>query len=193
MARKKTKPEDLVERTVVLVKPDGVRRGLVGEIVSRFEKVGLKVVAAKMIWVDATHAGKHYRDDDDYHRTVGEKTLENYEKYGLDPGEDLGTKDPIKIGKVVRERNMEFLSSGPVVAMILEGVEAISLVRKIVGHTFPSEAAPGTIRGDYGWQSAYYSNVRGYSAENLIHASGDKKEADLERKLWFKEKEIYNY
>ncbi len=187
------KNKTFTETTVVLVKPDGVRRGLIGDIVGRFERVGLKMIAAKLIWVDATHVGKHYRDDNDYHRTVGEKTLENYKKYGLDPHEDLGTKDPVKIGKTIRKRNMEFLSSGPVFAMLWEGIDSVRLVRKMVGHTFPSEAIPGTIRGDYAHDTAMYANVQKRPASNLVHASGNPEEAGWERKLWFKEKEIYDY
>lgn len=183
----------MIDQTVVLIKPDGVRRAIVGEILTRFERVGLKIAAAKLIWVDKTYVGKHYRDDKDYARSVGEKTLENYKKYGLDPKENLGTKDPVKIGQMVREWNMEFLSSGPVFAMLLEGPDAISIVRKIVGHTFPSEALPGTIRGDYSFDSAYLSNIAKRSTQNLIHASGSRQEAEFEKKLWFKEEEIYEY
>jgi len=179
--------------TVVLIKPDGVRKGIVGDILSRFERVGLKMAAGKLIWVDATHVGKHYKDDKTYHKSVGTKTLQNYKEYGLDPGETLGTKDPVKVGEMVRKWNMEFLSSGPVFAMLLVGPGAIPLVRKIAGFTFPSDALPGTIRGDYALDSSFRSNKEGRSAENIIHASGDKVEAEWERKLWFREKEIYNY
>src|SRR3989339_1843482 len=91
------------EITVVLIKPDGVKRKIVGEIITRFEKIGLKLTASKLIWVDSTHAGKHYADDNEYHKTVGVKTLENYKKYGLDVNENLGTKDPVEIGKIVRK------------------------------------------------------------------------------------------
>jgi len=179
-----------MEQSVVLIKPDGVERKIVGEVISRFEKVGLKMKAMKLIKVNATHVGKHYRDNEDYHRSVGEKTLENYQKFGLDVNEDLGTKDPVEIGQIVRQRNMEFLSSGPVVAMLWEGVEAIRLIRKMVGHTFPAEAVPGSIRGDYGHDTAKIVNVEKRSANNIIHASGDVAEAEWERKLWFKEAEI---
>lgn len=185
--------KDFKQQTVVLVKPDGVKRGLIGEIVSRFEKVGLRMAAAKLIWVDATHVGKHYRDDNEYHKTVGEKTLENYKKYGFDPHEDLGTKDPVRIGKIIRKRNMEFLSGGPVFAMLWQGVDSISLARKMIGHTFPSEAVPGTIRGDYGHDTAMYANRQKRPTNNLVHASGNTEEAKWETKLWFKEKEIYDY
>lgn len=187
------KNKDYFEHTVVFVKPDGVKKGIIGDVLSRFEKVGLKLCAAKLIWVDATHAGKHYRDDNDYHKTVGTKTLENYKKFGIDPKENLKTKDPVKIGKLVRKWNMDFVSSGPVFVMLLEGPGAISIVRKIVGHTFPADALPGTIRGDYSLESAQLANTQGRTVENIIHASGSKQEADLERKLWFKETEIYSY
>lgn len=182
-----------MEKTVVLIKPDGVKRGLIGEVLSRFERVGLKLVASKLVWVDKTFVGKHYADKDDYHKTVGEKTLENYKKYGFDASENLGTKDPIEIGRIVRKWNMEFLSSGPVFAMLLEGIGAVSLVRKITGFTFPSDALPGTIRGDFALDSAYESNLQKRATGNLLHASGTVKEAEFERKLWFKEKDIYKY
>ncbi len=183
----------LGEHTVVLVKPDGVEKGIVGELVTRFEKVGLKIAAAKLIWVDKTHVGKHYKDDNQYHKTVGTKTHENYKKYGLDVGESIGTKSPLKIGRMVREWNMEFLSSGPVFAFLLTGPGSVALVRKIVGHTFPAEALPGTIRGDYSLDSAYESNIAKRTTKNLVHASGTIEEAKFERKLWFKEEEIYSY
>ncbi len=182
------------EYTVVLIKPDGVKRGLIGEVVSRFERVGLSVAAAKLIWVDAEHVGKHYRNDKDYSLAVGKGTLKNYKRYGIDPGEDLGTKDPVKIGNMIRKWNMDYLSSGPVFAILLYGFGTVELVRKMVGSLFPFDSSPGTIRGDYALDSFVTANVlRKGSAQNIIHASGTKKEAEFERKLWFKEKEIYSY
>lgn len=183
----------MTEQTVVLIKPDGVKKGIIGEVIDRFERVGLRIVASKMVWVKKSFVGKHYRDDANYHKTVGEKTLENYRKYGLDPNENLGVTDPIKIGRMVRKWNMDFLSSGPVLAILLEGPEAILIVRKLVGHTFPSEALPGTIRGDFSLDSAYESNLQKRTTRNIIHASGSKEEAEFEKKLWFKEGEIYSY
>jgi len=182
-----------MEDTVVIIKPDGVEKGLIGEIISRLERVGLKLAAGKLVWVDKTFIGKHYRDNKDYLKSVGEKTLENYKKYGFDPKEGLGTGDPIKIGRLARNWNMEFLSSGPVFAMLWRGPGAILVVRKIVGHTFPSEALPGTIRGDFSADSAYLSSVEKRTTRNLIHASGNAEEAKFERKLWFRENEIYSY
>jgi nucleoside-diphosphate kinase len=184
---------DFVQRTVVLVKPDGVKRGLVGEILSRFERAGLKIVSMKMIWVEQDFVGKHYRDNEDYHRSVGEKTLETYEKYGMDPHESLGTSDPVEIGRKVRKMNMDSLTVGPVVAILLEGWNAIEIVRKMAGHTFPQAASPGTIRGDFSIDSAMVANLAKRATQNLIHASGNKEEAEFERKLWFKEKDIYKY
>jgi nucleoside-diphosphate kinase len=181
------------EQTVVIIKPDGVFRALVGEITMRFEKAGLKLVACKMVHVDADLVGKHYRDDEDYLRSVGEKSLENYKKYGFDPGEHLGTKDPVEIGRIVRGWNIEFLSSGPVVVQLWEAPHAIEIVRKIVGFTFPQVAPPGTIRGDFSMDSPFLSNTLKRPVKNLIHASGDKKEAELEKKLWFREDEIHAY
>lgn len=183
----------MTEQTVVLIKPDGVRKGIIGQVLARFERVGLKLIASKLILVDKTFVGKHYKDDDDYHKSVGVKTLENYQKYGMDPRENLGTKDPIKIGQMVRKWNMEFLSSGPVFAMLLEGPGAVGLVRKIVGHTFPAEALPGTIRGDFALDSAFESNLQKRTTRNIVHASGNVEEAEFEKKLWFKEGEIYSY
>jgi len=185
---------DNLQQTVVLIKPDGVKRALVGPIISRFERTGFKMIACKMVWVDKTFVGKHYVDEESYLKSVGEKALEDYKKYGLDPGEHLGTIDPVEIGKMVRKWNMEFITAGPLVAMIWEGPNAIEQIRKIVGHTFPSAAQPGTIRGDFSIDSTYMSNTLKRSVKNLVHASGSEKEAEFEVKLWFKEGEIYkNY
>lgn len=186
--------ELMKERSVVLVKPDGVARGLVGEIISRFEKAGLKIVAAKMIWVDKDMVAKHYPDS----RTellagIGQKTLETYEKYGKDVNEELGTMDPLVIGKMVNDWNMEFLSSGPVMALLLEGVHAIDNIRMITGNTLPVFAAPGSIRGDYSIDSPALANAKKRSVHNLVHASGNAEEAKYEEQLWFHEKEIYSY
>ncbi len=177
-----------MEKTVVLVKPDGVRRGLVGEIVARFERAGLKICAMKMVWVSKTLVGKHYADKEDYLRTVGERTLENYKQFGLDPNEKLGTSDPVEIGRKVREWNVEFLSSGPVVAMLLSGFEAIRIVRKIVGSTYPSEAPPGTIRGDYSLESPMAANTQSRTIRNLIHASGNQEKRNSKGSFGFAKK-----
>jgi nucleoside-diphosphate kinase len=182
------------ERSVVLVKPDGVKRGLVGEIIQRFEKAGLKIVGMKLVWVDKELAGQHYPEA----RTelligMGKKTLETYEKYGKDPMESLGTMDPLEIGRMINGWNLDFITSGPVVAMLLEGAHAIDNIRMIVGNTLPTFAAPGTIRGDHSIDSPALANERKRAVHNLVHASGNTEEAEYEAQLWFHDKEVYDY
>jgi len=179
------------ERTVVLVKPDGVKRGLVGEIITRFEKMGLKIRAMKMIWADENLALNHYPESrTELMQAIGEKTLATYEKYGMDPGEKFGKMTPVEIGKMINKWNIDFLTSGPVVAVLLEGVHAVDNVRTLVGATMPVSAQAGTIRGDYSLDSAVLANIKGRTVKNLIHASGNVEEADFEAQLWFKEVDI---
>ena len=182
-----------MERTVVLVKPDGVRRGLTGEVISRFERMGLKIVAIKILWAKDDHLGQHYRDDKDYLTTLGKKTLKTYEEYGKDANEDLGTKDPLELGKMVRKWTIDYVGSGPVVAMLLEGRHAVDNVRSIAGPTMPVNAPPGTIRGDLATDSAAYANAEKRGVENVVHVSGSNEEAEFEEKLWFNKKEIHKY
>jgi nucleoside-diphosphate kinase len=184
----------LVERSLVLVKPDGVIRGLVGEIIHRFEKAGLKMVGLKMMWVDKEHIAKHYPDSrTDLLTGMGEKTLKTYEKYGMNATEVLGTNDPLVIGRMVNEWNKEFLVSGPVVAMVLVGVHAIYNIRMIVGNTLPTFADPGSIRGDYSIDSPALANTKKRAVHNMVHASGNVAEADYEIDLWFKPAELHDY
>ncbi len=185
---------DFVQQTVALIKPDGVKRGLVGEIISRFEKVGLKIVAMKMIWITPEHAKKHYPvTRKEWIESIGRRALETYQEYGRDPGEDLDSLEPFDIGKKMAGWLVDFLTEGPLVAILLEGGNAINTVRKMTGHTFGDKALPGTIRGDFTKERGYMGFVEKRSGRNLIHASGNTEEAEFERKLWFKEKEIYRY
>ncbi len=154
----------MIEKTLVLVKPDGVQRGLVGKITSRFEDAGLKIIGMKMVWVDKEFAHKHYT-------------------------EDLARRR----GEHVRKYMTDFIMTGPVVVMVLEGVHAIDNVRKICGTTEPKVAPPGTIRGDYSHVSFEYANNKEIVVKNLIHASADKKDAEYEIKLWFKPEELHTY
>ena len=181
------------ERTVVLIKPDSVKRGLIGEIISRFEKAGLKIVAMKMVWINLEHAKKHYpAGRKEWVKSIGERALETYKEYGYDPKEDLASIEPVEMGELMIKWLAEFLSSGPVVAMVLQGNYAIKIVRKIVGHTFPDRAAPGTIRGDFSSEwGLTFKNKR--AAHNLVHASGNVEEAKFETQLWFHKNEFHNY
>lgn len=183
-----------MERSLVLIKPDGVKRGIVGDIIHRFEKAGLKIVGMRMVWVDKTLVEKHYPDSRvEFLRGMGEKTLKSYKEFGKDPVKELGTDDPLEIGKLVNSWNKEFITNGPVVAMVLEGNHAVDNVRRLVGATLPVFAAPGTIRGDYSVDSPVLANARKRAVKNLIHASGTPEEAKLEIELWFEKIDLHSY
>ena len=155
-----------MERTLIIMKPDAVKRGIVGEILTRFERVGLKVVGAKMLQPTADHYFHHYEN----------------------------------IGKMVSRRGqdkfdvtLEAMQEGPVIAMVLEGIEAVALVRKMVGTTEPKSAQPGTIRGDYAHISFAHADKEHIATPNIIHASGDEKEAEDEIAHWFSDSELFEY
>ncbi|MFI5913514.1 nucleoside-diphosphate kinase [Dactylosporangium sp. NPDC051541] len=152
-----------LERTLVLLKPDAVARGLAGRIIQRFEDAGLKIVGTKMVQMDADLAKKHYFD------------LEE------------------RFGPSVFNVTATFMQSGPVIALCLEGVEAVPTVRRLVGVTFPNQANPGTIRGDFAHTSKAYTESNHTVAANLIHASGNSEEAKYEVELWFPESELFTY
>lgn len=164
--KKKNQDEGLIQRSLVVLKPDTVQRGIIGEILQRFERVGLKIVGMKMVM----------------------------------PGEELYYRHYEDIGQMITRRgeqafryNVKYMMSGPVIAMVLEGVEAVPLVRKIVGPTEPKSAEMGTIRGDYSHMSFGYSDAKGIGVPNLVHASGSVSEAEREIALWFKDDELYDY
>ncbi len=183
----------MTEQSVVLIKPDGIKRGLVGEILSRFEKAGLKIVAMKMVWIDKDLAFKHYGVTEEWFENIGKKVKEFYAQQGLDVGEKIMKTPNKKIGKLVQKWNVDYLTEGPVVAMLIEAPGAIEIIRKIVGSTYPQTAPPGTIRGDYSYDSPLLSNSKKRSVHNLIHASGNQKDAEFEKQLWFKKDEIHSY
>ncbi|MDR7415713.1 MAG: nucleoside-diphosphate kinase [Armatimonadota bacterium] len=181
------------ERTLLIVKPDGVQRGLVGEILRRLERAGLKIVGLKMLRAPRSLLERHYPDREDFLRTIGTKTKEAFEAYGLDVRERMGTEDLVEIGARVRGWLIEFMASGPVVAAVIEGVHAVSAVRKLVGKTLPIFAEPGTIRGDFSTDSPTLANLELRPVRNLVHASGTLEEAAYEIGLWFAEEEIHPY
>ncbi|HEY4499913.1 MAG TPA: nucleoside-diphosphate kinase [Candidatus Paceibacterota bacterium] len=181
------------EQTLVLIKPDGVKRGLVGEIIQRIEQRGLKVIAMQMLWAQRKDLDNHYSNSEENLKSMGEKTLVNYQKQGLNILEEVGTDNPIKIGGMVREWILDFMTSGPIVKMVVQGVHAVEMVRKLVGNTIPANAEMGTIRGDFSVDSAILANAQKRGIRNVIHASGTVTEAEKEIALWFSEKEIYQY
>jgi nucleoside-diphosphate kinase len=174
-----------MERTLVLIKPDAFKRGLVGEIISRFERVGLKLEGMKILNATIEIVEKHYPDDKNWIRSVGKKTIDTYEKYNLNIIEDLGTNDALKIGKLVRKWLIQHLTSGPVSVLILSGNHAVEIVRKIVGNTVPIFAELGTIRGDFSIDSPDFSTRERRVLQNLVHASETVEEAKREISLWF--------
>jgi len=181
------------EKTFVLIKPDGVRKGLIGEIINRFERRDLKVVALDMYQPTKAEMDNHYPKDEKWLRRIGERTTGTYEKYGHDPKRDFGTTDLIKIGKEVRKWLVDFMTSAPVVKMVVQGPHAVDMVRKIVGDTMPYLAEMGTIRGDYSADSAISANIDQRAIYNLVHASETPAEAKHEIQHWFGKHPVYKY
>ncbi|HEY5695640.1 MAG TPA: nucleoside-diphosphate kinase [Candidatus Saccharimonadales bacterium] len=183
-----------MEKTLVILKPDAIQRGLIGEIIGRFEKVGLKIVGAKMLVASDALLGKHYPiERREFIEGMGQKSLDNYKELDIDPVEALGTDDPYEIGKQILQWMLDYLQSGPVLAMVIEGPHAIALVRKLRGHTLPTMAAPGTITGDLSFDSSSLANGAKRPIKNLVHASGNKEEAEFEVNLWFTKDELFEY
>jgi nucleoside-diphosphate kinase len=177
------------EKTFVIIKPDGIQRSLIGEIVGRFERIGLKLIAVKMVIPTSEMARKHYTIDPEWVRKAGQKSIDNYKSKGLVPP----TENPEEIGNKVLGRLEKYLSSGPVITMIWQGAHAVGIVRKIVGGTEPLSSDVGTIRGDFVLDSYRMSDQDDRSIRNLIHASGDVEEAKKEIDLWFKKDEVLKY
>ncbi len=181
------------ERTLILIKPDGIQRALSGTILARFEQAGLKIVGLKMVQAQRGMLERHYPADEGWVRTVGGKTREAFESYGLDVRAMMGTDDPAEIGRQVRGWLIDFMQSTPVIAAVLEGVHAVSVTRKIVGKTLPVFAEPGTIRGDFSADAPTVANAGRRPVRNLIHASGSVEEAEHEVSLWFAPEELHAY
>lgn len=177
------------ERTLVLLKPDAIQRALIGEIVVRYERLGLKLVGLKILVPDAKQVEGHYTLDPQWRRIAGEKSIKNYRDRGLKPP----SEDPLEITAKVLKNLVKYLTSGPVIAMVWEGAHAVELVRKITGGTEPRGAAVGTIRGDFVVDSYVMSDSDDRAVRNLIHTSGSIKEAEMEIPHWFKKDELINY
>ena len=167
----------MLQQTLIIIKPDGVEKGLTDEIIRRYEAAGLSVVKRKD-WKQAPMdiIEKHYPMDDEYIRSLGEKSVQ--------AGDDT-VMDTLSQGKKILGWLRNFITSGPIVCMILQGEEAVSLTRKITGYTDPATAQKGTIRGDLGEDSILKANRQGRPVYNLIHASGTPEEAKREISLWF--------
>jgi nucleoside-diphosphate kinase len=176
----------MIERTLVLIKPDAVKRKLIGKIISRFEQVDLTIEEMKLINKPAFNTvAKHYPEKKEWLQLIGQKTIESYQKYNFDLKKDLGTEDTLQIGKQVRKWLIEYITEGPIIAIIITGNHAIEVVRKMIGHTAPIFADLGTIRGDFSIDSAEFADKEGRAIYNLVHASGNSEEAIEEITLWF--------
>jgi nucleoside-diphosphate kinase len=178
----------MIEQTFLLVKPDGVQRALVGKIISRLEDSGLKVVAMKMVLPDKKLAGIHYAEDKAWMESVGAKTLAAFKEKGI-PSKETA----LQIGNRVRSYLIEYITSGPVVAAVIEGNEAIFITRKILGATEPRKADPSSVRGAYSISSYELADEQKRAVRNIAHASEDKKTAEREISIWFKPEELVKY
>ena len=176
------------ERTFVIVKPDGVQRSLIGEIIKRFERTGLKLVGLKLTVLDSDRIWKHYNKDDAWFEKKGARIMEDRKASGLPVD-----KEPIEYGKDIIRALEKFMTSGPVVMMAWEGNQAVNVVKKIVGETEPSSSDVGTIRGDLTVDSYNIAAVDDRAVRNLIHCSDEPDNANFEIGLWFDEKELIDY
>ena len=173
----------------MLIKPDGIQRSLIGEIVKRYERIGLKLVGLKMLVITPDFVEQHYTLDPAWRQKTGEKTIASYGKKGLEPP----SKDPLEISAKILENLKKYIAAGPVVVMVWQGAHAVEIVRKVTGGTEPLASDVGTIRGDFVLDSYQMSDSDNRSVRNLIHASGSNEEAEKEIAHWFKEEELLKY
>jgi len=176
------------ERTFVAVKPDGVQRSLIGEIIKRIERTGLKIIGMKMLVATREQATEHYGKDDAWCEKVGERTIENYKK-----DNKKIEKTAVEYGREVLNGLLNFLTAGPIIAFVVEGNQAVAIVKKLVGDTEPTSSDVGTIRGDFTIDSYGIANTDARCVRNVVHCSDKVEEAEREIKIWFKPEEIINY
>lgn len=177
------------ERTLVVIKPDGIQRTLIGEIIKRYEQSGLKLVGIKMLVPTEELVNDHYLLDPEWPMKTGMKTIESYKKKGQTPP----SENPLEITDVILKNLKKYMTKGPVVAMVWEGIHAAGIVKKITGSTEPLTSTMGTIRGDYTIDSYEVSDVDKRAVRNLVHCSGNAEEAAQEVPLWFKPEELFDY
>ncbi|MBU6501105.1 MAG: nucleoside-diphosphate kinase [Patescibacteria group bacterium] len=177
------------ERTLVIIKPDGVQRTLIGEIIRRYEQAGLKLVGLKMTVPTMELIEKHYLIDPEWRVKTGVKTIESYKKKGKKPP----SEDPLKVTEVILNNLKKYMTKGPVIAMVWQGIHAQAIVKKITGGTEPLTSDMGTIRGDFTIDSYEVSDVDSRAVRNLVHCSGSTDDAEKEIVLWFTQHELINY
>ncbi|MDB5238961.1 MAG: putative Nucleoside diphosphate kinase [Candidatus Parcubacteria bacterium] len=177
------------ERTLVIIKPDGIQRSLIGEIIGRYERVGMKLAAMKMMVPTAELIEKHYTLDPEWRVKTGVKTIKGYTDKGMTPPET----DPLKVTEKILRNLVNYMTKGPAIVMVWQGAHAISIVRKLTGGTEPLTSDVGTIRGDFVIDSYALTDQDGRAIRNLVHASGSVKEAEDEIAHWFKPQEVIDY
>jgi nucleoside-diphosphate kinase len=189
-----TKQHPKEEKTYLMIKPDGVRKGLIGEIIRRLEQRDLKIVALEMFQPTREQIDEHYPKDPAWIERLGQKTFKTYEKYGHDPKDDYGPDiNEARMGAMVREWLVDYMVSAPLVKMVVQGVHAVDTVRKIAGPTIPAFAEMGTIRGDFSIDSPLLANMEKRAIMNLVHASETPEEAAHEIEHWFGKSPIHSY
>ena len=177
------------DRTLIVIKPDGIQRSLIGEIIKRYERVGLKLVGVKMVVPTEDFVEKHYTLNPEWRRITGEKRIKAAHEAGEVPPSD----DPLEVTAIVLNKLKKYLTSGPVIAMVWQGAHAVEVVRKITGGTEPKTSDIGTARGDFVLDSYLMADQDNRSVRNLVHASGTKEEAEMEIKHWFESGELIDY
>ena len=177
------------ERTLVVIKPDGIQRSLIGEVIKRYERLGLKLVASKMLVANEEFIEQHYTLDPEWRRVTGEKTISSYQAKGMTPP----SMDPLEITAKILANLKTYMTSGPVLAMVWQGAHAVKIVRKITGGTEPLTSDVGSIRGDFVLDSYQMSDTDDRAVRNVIHASGSVEEANMEINHWFKPEEVIDY
>lgn len=181
------------QKALLIIKPDGVQRGLIGKILKRFETVGLTIVGLKFQMADKSTIIAHYPETDAWFKKVGERTLTNYAKKGLDAKKVFNTNDAISIGKTVKQWLITYFQESPVLLAVVEGYDVIEIVRKLSGNTIPLLALPGTIRGDFSHDTIDLANEQNRPLRNIIHASDTVEDGEKEVALWFKPEELFSY
>jgi len=183
----------MIERTLIILKPDAVKRGLVGKVIETFENVGLKLMAAKMLRPDKQVIKNHYPGTSEWIKEMGEKTIASFKQSGDDVMKTFKTEDPEKLGQFIYERLIKYWMEGPIFVMVWQGPNAVTVARKLRGHTIPSLAVPGTLLAQYSFDSSPLSASLDRVVKTFIHASGSTDEAEREIKYWFKDEKFTDY
>ena len=181
------------QKALLIIKPDGVQRGIIGKIITRFETVGLKIIGLKFEMATSEKVIAHYPETEAWFKKVGERTLTNYAKKGLDAKTVFKTNNAVSIGKIVKGWLVTYFQESPVFMAVVEGYDCIEIVRKLSGNTIPVLAAPGTVRCDFSHDTIDLANEQNRPLRNIIHASDSPEDVKKEVNLWFTKEELFSY